>query len=43
MNHDQIEKGMGEKDLNPGLHKEKNIQFHTNTSISRQLSPTMKL
>lgn len=28
MNNDQVEKGMAEKDLNPGLCKEKNAQLH---------------
>lgn len=33
MNHDQVEKGMAELDLNPGLPKEKNAQFRTNTTL----------
>lgn len=40
-NTNQVEKEIAEKDLNPGHHKEKSAQFHTNPSISRQLSPTM--
>lgn len=41
MNTDQVEKEIAEIYLNPGHHKEKNTKFHTNPSISRQISPTM--
>lgn len=33
MSHDQVEKEMAEKHLNPGLHTEKNAQFHIHTPL----------